>query len=85
MELKRGGMWWFSTAISWATSRGEPSNLNQRTNGPATLVGLKPIVNSYAGVAGETPYIKTFGRGVKGKGEVALGMAVLASKTEKGD
>ena len=55
MELKREGMWRFSTAISWATSRGEPSNLNQRTNGPAKLVGLKPVVNSHAEVAGEAP------------------------------
>ena len=55
MKLKRGGMRRFSTAIPWATSRGEASNLDQGTNGPATLVGLKPAVNSNAGVAGETP------------------------------
>ena len=34
--------------------RGEPSNLTQRTDGVATLVGLKAAVNSCAGVAGET-------------------------------
>ena len=48
-----GEMWRFSTVIPWATSRGEPSNLTQRTDGPATLLGLKPAVSSHAGVAGE--------------------------------
>ena len=49
-----GEMWRFSTAIPWATSRGEPSNRTKRIDG-LTFVGLKSAVNSYVGVAGETP------------------------------
>ena len=43
------------SAIPWATSRGEPSKLTQRTEGLITLVGSKCAVISHSGMVGEAP------------------------------